>query len=148
MQTLPYMFAALAVGAMISAQPFMNAMLARAIGNPFGAATISIAVALLACIALFLFTGYGNITADGLITLPWWVYLAGLAGTVFVAGGVLITPVTGALIFFYCVIAGQLISSTAADHFGAFRLEVRKVSLARLAGVFLVLGGSVLVSQG
>ena len=142
------MFAALAVGAMISAQPSMNAMLARAIGSPFGGATISISVALLACIALILFTRFGDISTERLVTVPWWVYLAGLVGTVFVAGGVFIAPVMGALVFFTCFIAGQLIGSTAADHFGAFGLEVREVSLARLAGVFLVLAGSVLVSQG
>ena len=80
--------------------------------------------------------------------MPWWVYLAGPAGAFFVAGGVYIAPLTGTLIFFVCIVAGQLIGSALMDHFGAFGLDVRKFSLARLAGVLLVVAGAILVSRG
>ena len=80
--------------------------------------------------------------------MPWWVYLAGFVGTIFVAGGVVIAPVTGALLFFACVIAGQLIGATLADHFGLFGVALRPVSPARLAGIALVLGGAILAQRG
>ena len=80
--------------------------------------------------------------------MPWWVYLAGFAGTLFVAGGVVIAPVTGALLFFICVVAGQLLGATLADHFGLFGLDLRPVSPARLIGLALVVGGAVLVQLG
>ncbi len=90
-------------------------------------------------------TGGGDISRASLTAVPWWVYLGGLAGMVFVAGGVVIAPVTGALLFFVCIVAGQLLGAMLADHFGAFGLEVREVSPQRIVGLVLVLAGAVLV---
>lgn len=148
MQILPYMLAAAFLGTAIALQPLVNAILARSIGSPFGAAAISIAVAALGALLLVAVAGRGDMSRANLAAVPWWVYLAGLAGTIFVAGGVLIAPVTGALVFVACVIAGQLGAALVADHFGLFGLALRPVSLARLAGVALVLGGAVLVQRG
>jgi transporter family-2 protein len=148
MQTIPYMLAAIVVGTLIAAQPPLNAILARAVGNAFGATAISIAVAFITILVLLLFTGSGNITRESLASVPWWVYLAGTVGAIFVGSGVVIAPVTGALVFFVCIVAGQLLGSLLADHFGAFGLQVREVSLWRLAGLGLVLTGAVMVSRG
>lgn len=147
MQNIPFMFAAVAVGMFLSFQPPMNGMLARAVGSAYGAATISIAVALASILLLIAFTGSGQISRGTLTAVPWWVYLSGTIGAVFVAAGAAIAPVTGALAFFVCIIAGQLLGSVLADHFGAFGLEVRALSLQRLAGLALVVGGAVLVSR-
>ncbi len=59
----------------------------------------------------------------------------------------MIAPVTGALVFFVCIIAGQLLGAMLADHFGAFGLTVREISLPRVMGLVLVLVGAVLVSR-
>ncbi|AEQ53630.1 DMT family transporter [Pelagibacterium halotolerans] len=143
-----YMIAAVGVGGLVSVQPALNAMLARAIGNPFGAAAISILVALISALVLLVFTGRGTISAATLSNVPWWVYLAGVIGAVFVASGPVIAPVTGALLFFVCIVAGQLLGAVIADHFGAFDLEVRTVSPLRLAGLLLVLAGALAVYRG
>jgi transporter family-2 protein len=148
MPILPYMFAAVLLGAVVAFQPLTNAILARAIGSPFGAAAISIAVAGLGALAMISVTGRGDLRHATLAGVPWWVYLAGLAGTLFVAGGVVIAPITGALLFFACVVAGQLGGALLADHFGWFGVVVRPISLVRLAGLVLVLGGAVLVQRG
>jgi transporter family-2 protein len=79
--------------------------------------------------------------------VPWWIYLAGFAGTLFVAGGVVIAP-HRAQLFFISVIAGQLIGAALADHFGLFGLAVRSLSLERVLGLVLVLGGALLVRRG
>ena len=148
MHILAYMLAAVLVGVAVSIQPPMNAVMARAIGSPFGAATISIGLALATSMVLITFTGYGEITRARISQVPWWVYLAGIIGVIFVAGSVVIAPVTGSLIFFVCLIAGQLIGSAVSDHFGAFGLDIREISLARLGGIALVLAGAVLASNG
>ncbi len=146
MHVLGYMLAAICVGAMISAQPPLNAILARAIGSQLGATGISIAVAFVCICIILLFTGAGDVSKA--LTVPWWVYFAGVVGAIFVGAGVVIAPVTGALVFFVCVIAGQLVGSTLADHFGAFGLAVREATPLRLAGLALVLGGAVMVTRG
>ena len=148
MQTLPYAMTAVIVGAALAIQPAMNATLARAVGSSNGASTLSIAVALLTMLALVAFTGVGDISRARLAEVPWWIFLAGTIGALFVAGGTYIAPVTGTLLFFVCVVAGQLIASTVADHFGLLGLEIREVSPMRLAGVGLALAGAVLVSAG
>jgi len=148
MPLLPYMVAAAALGVVVSFQPLINVILARAVGSPYGAAAISIAVAGLGALAMIVVTGRGDLSRAALASVPWWVYLAGLIGTVFVAGGVVIAPVTGALLFFACVVAGQLVGALLADHFGLFGAAVRHVSVARLLGLALVLGGALLVQRG
>ena len=148
MPMLPYMLVAALLGVVVAFQPLTNAILARAIGSAFGAAAISIAVAGLGALVMIGVTGRGDITRATLASVPWWVYLAGLVGTVFVAGGVVIAPVTGALLFFACVVAGQLVGALLADHFGLFGVAIRHISVARLAGLALVLGGALLVQRG
>lgn len=148
MPAIGYMLAAIVMGGLVSIQPLINAVLARAIGSAIGAATISITVAFLGALALVAATGPGDMRLATLGAVPWWVYLAGTIGTVFVAGGVLVAPVIGALLFVVCVIAGQLTGALVADHFGAFGLAVRPVSLVRLLGLVLVLAGAVMVLRG
>ena len=148
MQTLPYALTAVIVGAAVAMQPSMNATLARAIGSSNGASALSIAVALLTMLALIAFTGAGDISRERLAEVPWWIFFAGTAGALFVAGGTYIAPVTGTLLFFVCVVAGQLTASIIADHFGILGFEVREVTPMRLAGVGLAIAGAVLVSSG
>ncbi len=146
MQNIPYMLATVMVGILISAQPPLNAVLARHIGSSVGATTISIFVALICMLAISLLFGAGELTSKSLSSVPWWAYLAGVIGAIFVASGVVITPVTGALVYFVCLIAGQLIGATLADQFGAMGLSVREISFSRLSGVALVIVGVFLVS--
>lgn len=148
MSTVSYMLAAIVVGALISAQPPMNAILARHIGSALGATAISTGVAFISVLVSVLVLGGGDISRQTLASVPLWVFLAGAIGAVFVAAGVVIAPVTGALVFFVCIIAGQLIGSSLADHYGAFGLAVREMSVLRLSGILLVIGGAVLVGRG
>lgn len=148
MQSLPYMLAAVVVGALVSAQPPLNAILSRALGSAYGASAISIFVAFLSILAVLAISGAGTLSRAALASVPWWVYLAGVVGAVFVASGVVIAPVTGALVFFVCVVTGQLLGSLLADHFGAFGLAVREITPQRLLGLALVVGGAILVQRG
>ena len=143
-----YLLAAGTLGVLVSWQPLLNAVLARATGSAIGASAISILVAFIGALALLSIWGRGDMSRAALLSVPWWVYLAGVIGTAFVAGGVMIAPVTGALLFVLCVVAGQLFGATLADHFGAFGIQVRPVSWERLAGLALVLAGVILVQRG
>lgn len=147
MQNLTYMLVAIVIGMLVSTQPPLNAILARAIGSAYGATGISILIAFLTILAVLLITGPGEVNLKTLGSVPWWVFLAGTVGAIFVCGGVVIAPVTGALVFFICIVAGQLFGSVLADHFGAFGLELRSISATRLAGICLVLGGAILVGR-
>lgn len=148
MTALPWMFAAMFVGALVSIQPPLNAILSRAVGNPFGATVISVAVAFTTAILILSVTGRGDLSRATLGSVPWWVYLAGIVGALFVAAGAVIAPVTGGLLFFVCIVAGQLFGSMIMDHLGAFGLPVREASVLRIGGFVLVLAGAVMVLKG
>jgi transporter family-2 protein len=148
MQLSLYLIAAVLVGVLVSLQPLLNGVLGRSIGSPYAAAAISIFVAAFGAIAMLGVVDRGEITRATLMAVPWWVYLAGFIGTVFVVGSVVIAPVTGALALFVCIVAGQLIGAALADHFGLLGLALRPVSPVRLLGLALVVGGAVLVHRG
>ena len=142
------MLGAAGCGVLLVCQPLMNAILARAIGSPFGATLVSLIVSVTSALVLVSFTGRGTMSRETLGSVPWWVFLAGLVGLLFVLAGVTIAPVTGALVFIVCVIAGQLLGALVVDHFGLFGLAVRHVSLPRVLGLVLVLCGAFLVRRG
>lgn len=148
MQLIFYMLAAILIGAFVSAQPAWNAILARSVGSLVGAAVINTSIAFLLCLIFLPLAGGARFTHATMTSVPWWVYLGGVAGALFVAAGVVVAPVTGALIFFVCIVAGQLTGSVIADHFGAFGLEVRPISAPRLLGISLVVIGAILVGKG
>jgi bacterial/archaeal transporter family-2 protein len=139
---------AVGAGVLVTFQPLMNAIIARAIGSPFGATLISLVVAVTGAFVMVAITGRGTMSRETLSTVPWWVFSAGLVGLFFVLSGVTIAPVTGALLFFVAVIGGQLLGAILADHFGLFGLTVRHVTAERLIGLAFVLGGAVLVQRG
>ncbi|MDE0210826.1 MAG: DMT family transporter [Boseongicola sp.] len=145
---LGFMLAAIAVGAMITVQPAMNAIIARHVGSALVATSISKFVAFFCSLLVLAVSGFGRVAPATLAAVPWWAYLGGVVGAIFVGSGVVLAPVTGALAFFVCIVAGQLVGSTIVDHYGAFGLAVREMSWSRLAGVFLVLAGAVLVARG
>ena len=148
MQALPYMLAAIALGALVSAQPPLNAILSRAVGSAYGASVVSVCVALLTILVISAVMGRGQITPAALVGVPWWVYLAGVVGALYVAAGVVVAPVTGALLFFVCIVAGQLLGAMMLDHWGAFGLRVREISGFRVLGFALVMSGALMVLRG
>jgi len=141
---LPYLLSAVGLGALVAFQPLMNAVVARAVGSAYGAALISIVITLVGAIVVVAVAGRGEISRATLGAVPWWIFLGGFIGTLFVGGGVVIAPVTGALVFVACVVAGQLIGATVADHFGLFGIAVRTVTPLRLVGLALVAAGAIL----
>ncbi|MBW6507477.1 MAG: DMT family transporter [Rhodobacteraceae bacterium] len=148
MPVIPYMIAAICVGVLVSAQPPLNAILSRALGGAYAATFISVLVALMFSLLVLAVAGKGGLSGAALISVPWWVYLAGVVGALFVGAGVVIAPVTGALLFFVCILTGQLLGAMIMDHYGAFGLIVREVSVLRLAGFALVLAGALMVQLG
>jgi transporter family-2 protein len=141
------MGAAIAIGACLSVQPPVNAVMARTLGSPLLAACISIAISLIFIVLVWLTWGKGAGDLTQVRTLPWWILIGGVVGAVFVAGGVMFAPILGVALFFVCVVAGQLLGSTLADHFGVFGLQVKPVNMMKLLGLGLVLAGAVLVQN-
>jgi len=142
-----YIVATIAIGASLSLQPPINAVMANTLGSPLLAASISIAISLVIVIVVWLTWGNGEGQLTLIPTLPWWIILGGVIGVVIVVGGVMIAPVLGMALFFVCIVTGQLIGSALADQVGAFGMEIKPLNTMKLAGLGLVLAGAAMVQH-
>lgn len=133
-------------GAMVSIQAPTNAMLAKAGGSPVLAALISFAVGTIALLAVWIMSGNRpGVAAFG--GLPWYAWIGGLYGAMFVAVAAFAAPRIGLASLITIGIAGQIAMALLLDHVGALGLPREEISLGRIAGAILVVAGVVLVRR-
>jgi transporter family-2 protein len=138
----------LLAGMLVAAQAGVNAQLARHLGDPVMAAFVSFCVGTLALGAVLLARRPSLPGADALAAVPWWAWVGGLLGALFVTVAVVAAPRIGAVSLVAFGIAGQFIASLLLDRFGLLGFPERAVSWVRLAGVALLVAGAVLVRVG
>ena len=134
-------------GACLATQVGVNATLARWSGSPVTAAAISFAVG---TVALVLYSAVARVPMPPLGRGPgpaWWAWGGGLLGGFYVAMMVLAAPRLGAATTIALVVAGQMTTSIALDHMGAFGFPARPVTVGRLAGGALIVAGVVLLRR-
>ncbi|MCR9146401.1 MAG: DMT family transporter [Rhodobacteraceae bacterium] len=130
-------------GAFIAMQAPINAALARTIDSSVAAACISFGVGFAVLLAITLLSGDGaSLTRVG--TVPRWLLLGGALGAVFVWSSLWAVPILGVLTTTTLLIFGQIVASLAIDHFGAFGLIPRDISVSRILAAVLVGAGAVL----
>lgn len=133
---------AFCVGIAMSVQAAVNSQLASAIGaNSVVAALVSFGCGSMVLLAVALAKGGPGALAATLAALPaqpLWKFAGGFLGAAFVFGTVFLAPRIGLLSLIVLVIAGQLFTSMAIDHFGLVHMAMRKVSAVRVAGAMVV----------
>jgi bacterial/archaeal transporter family-2 protein len=130
-------------GGLIALQAPINAGLGRSTGN-LQAALVSFVVGTVALALLVAMTGQ----ADGLrstFDVRWYYLLGGFLGAVYVANALVAVSSIGAGGVAAATITGQLTASVVLDRIGAFGLDEVPLSPERIAGVALLLAGTVLV---
>jgi transporter family-2 protein len=133
-------------GAMTAAQPPTNAILARSGGSVIFAALLSFAVGTLALLAV-LAAAQPRVSLGALRDVPWYAWAGGFYGAFFVAVGAYAAPRLGVASLIVIAVAGQMIAAVALDHFGAFGVERTPISLGRILGIVMVIGGVLLVRR-
>lgn len=137
---------AMAAGSLFPIQTGVNAQLARLVGGPIAATTISFAVGTFALIAIngAVFRQFPSV--GDVISAPLPLLLVGGAlGAVFLSANVYLAPKLGAAATLCFVIAGQIVAAMIIDWLGLFGFAVRDLSPGRAIGVILVLVGAVMV---
>lgn len=76
---------------------------------------------------------------------PWYAWLGGFCGAFALTAIIMIFPRLGPRLGFSLLIAGQLMASLALEHFGILVAEPHPVSILRLTGLALVIGGAVMI---
>ena len=144
MSRLSYLVLAVAIGGMIALQPGLNADVARRIGSPVGAAFLSIMVSFSLAVAYMVVSRQPS-PIGALFSLPWYLWLGGAIGFLFVLGTLSVAPALGVALLFAALVLGQLLASTIAGHFGVAGYPVKPIDFTRIAGIALVMGGVALL---
>ena len=134
-------------GGLVALQAPTNAMLAKAGGSAILAALISFSVGTVALLVAWAASG-NRPGAAPFAGLPWYAWIGGLYGAVFVAVAAFAAPRIGVASLITIGIAGQVAMALWLDHIGAMGLTRDPVSLGKVMGAVLVLAGVILVRRG
>ncbi|HMQ93949.1 MAG TPA: DMT family transporter [Amaricoccus sp.] len=139
--------AALAVvsvgGVAVAVQAPVNSALSRAIGNNLFAATISFGVGFVLLLALSTVRGAVPTLGD-LRVAPWWGWLGGVLGALYVWSAIYSVPKLGVVTMIATLILGQLVGAIVLDAVGAFGLPVKEIGWQRILAIVMVAGGVIL----
>jgi transporter family-2 protein len=152
MQSILILVLAAVAGMILPLQPGINSQLQSKIGSPWVAALISFTVGtliLLSTVTLLRLSTNPKIlpSMDAIRSAPWWAWLGGLIGAVFVSSSIILAPKLGAVLFIGAVVFGQMISSTLLDHFGVVGYTRQATNPGRLIGIALILVGVVIIHR-
>ncbi len=131
-------------GGLIAMQAPINATLGRTIGS-LPAASVSFAIGLVALVGITLIAGGGFGRIGEASDLSWYYLIGGLLGAVYVTTALIAVRTLGAGGVTAATIGGQLTLSVILDRLGAFGLEEKGLSVARVLGVALLAAGTLLI---
>ena len=138
---------ALFVGGLLTVQAAANLQLTRAVGTPYGAATLQLWVAagLLGLLAALV----GGLPAlTRVADVPWWFLLGGLASPLYITSGILLFSRVGALAAGGLFVTGQVLASAALDTFGLLGVPRHPLDAGVVAGSLAVLAGITVIVVG
>jgi len=125
----------------------LNSGVARSVGNPFAATTITFAVAMIIA-AMITVPLYGVPTVTQLRGAPVIGYGAGLLIGFYALSATVIIPRFGAASFIAFILIAQLVGSTIIDQFGLFGMARRPVDILRVSGLIVITVGIAIMELG
>lgn len=137
---------ALSLGAMVSIYFPMVAQSARILGSGPLANVPFFAMALVTSIGIAIATGS---RAEGFVRttqLPAWLFAAGIMSAGLIIGSSYLIPRIGLGAFFVLMVSGQILASMAFGLFGLFGVPETPLTLSKVAGAAMVIGGVYLTS--
>lgn len=144
--TLLYL-AALGAGISVAVQQVLNGSLRASLNSPAWAGFASYLGGLLTMMVVLVAMREQMPSWKLVAATPWWAWSGGILGGVFILLVILLLPSLGAATLLALVVAGQMSAAVIMDHFGAFGLTQHSVSVSRLIGVALIIGGVVLMKD-
>ncbi|OKP73002.1 hypothetical protein BTE77_23195 [Ensifer adhaerens] len=121
---------ALFAGGLLAVQAGANAQLSKAVGSPFAATTLQLAIGTGLLLLVTLLTG--TIAALGAIpAVKWWHLVGGTASAVYVVSTIVLFPRLGAVVSVGLFIAGQMLASLTLDSFGLLGVPPRTAGRGR-----------------
>jgi transporter family-2 protein len=140
------LLAALA-GVLNPVQSGANGEMGRVLGSPFGVVLLSLSVSLAITLVAGLLTrsdisGFGRFTQA-----PWWAWVGGFCGAVFLVSQPLAAPRLGAAVYIGITVTASAIASIILDHFGLLGFHQHSASIWRLIGAALMIAGVSIIAK-
>jgi bacterial/archaeal transporter family-2 protein len=138
---------ALAAGVLLPVQAGVNAQLRSVVGSPLAAALVSFLVGTAGLgTAAVIFRAPMALRAAWAVS-PWWLWLGGLIGALYVVATIVLAPRLGAATLVAAVVAGQMIASLLLDQYGLLGFPTHPINGLRVLGAALVTVGVILVQR-
>ncbi|WP_157973604.1 DMT family transporter [Tropicimonas sp. IMCC34043] len=144
--SLPLIFLAMAMGAMMSVYLPMISRSAQILGSGPLANVVFYAVGLLTSVALALATGSRAPDFAKIPGLSPWLLTSGAMSAVMILGSAFLVPRIGIGGFFVLMVAGQILAAMVFSQLGLFGAPAMELTAAKLLGAAMVVGGVWLVT--
>lgn len=146
---MAYFIMAFLIGVGVAVQAGINARLAFGLGGqPLAAAFFSFAIGTLCLGAVMLWQSDLTAVGQNITTQPWWRWIGGAIGAVFVFSTAFLAPKIGLLNMAFLIILGQLIAGMLIDYFGLIQMPVRTLGIHKYIGLGVMIAGLVFFMFG
>ncbi|MCO7175223.1 DMT family transporter [Sporolactobacillus kofuensis] len=150
-----YMLLGLVAGMLSPIQTSINSELRSAIQSPLVAALVSFSVGTLALILLVLILEHHRLVNTNLLEKgkmiisgsPWWLWIGGMLGVIFVTSNIFLLPIIGAALTVVLALCGQMVIALIIDHFGWFGVPKHPINRQRIFGIILMIAGIFLIQH-
>ncbi|MDB5511784.1 MAG: hypothetical protein JWR08_1267 [Enterovirga sp.] len=140
MSGLLYVFAIVA-GVLNTIQSGANVTLSKTLDQPVAALLVITFMSVVTYMLAIPFIGFGLPGPDRIAAVPWWGWIGGLLGGIYVLSMIFVAEKVGAAAFMGLTVTSALVTSLVLDHFGWLGFDVHQAGLWRvLGGVFMIAG--------
>jgi len=136
------------VGAILPVQAILNTKLGKQIGGSLMGAFMSFFTGTIILFVLnMIVSNNAMLNLKQTVVGPWYIWMGGLIGAIFVGYITWVNQQQGVALTFALVVAGQIFISLLIDHFGLFGSAIRTITLEKLVGAALIIGGIILIKK-
>jgi len=146
-----YMYAVMALlaGSGLSIQAAINSGLSAGVGGqPLVASLISFIIGALCLAVVAFFQADWQSVTSNVGTQPWWRWIGGAIGAMFVFTSVFLAPKLGVTNTMFMFIIGQLMAGMIIDHFGLIQMAIRPAHWWKFTGLAIMFVGLVFFMFG
>lgn len=132
------------MGMMGAMQAAINGYLGVALDSTMKGALVSFVVGTLTLLIVLILVRPA-VRLNNLSAGPWWMWLGGIIGAIFITSNVFIVPIVGTGVAVVIVIVGLLIGSLLIDRFGWFGAAKNPVTSVQVISLLVMVAGIVLI---
>lgn len=143
---LVYMFLVIIAGIVVTFQGPINGGLAKTTSVDF-ATLLSFLLGTILMGIIYFAKGTEIPSINSLKSIPWYYYLGGITGLIYVMLVIISIQPLGAATTTTLLILAQVLTALFIDRLGLFGLEVKLIDINKIIGTFFMLGGVYFISR-